>query len=369
MNMKKSPYSSVYPLTTAIVASCIGFGGVASSADELKPGVRGVVTRAPAGMKIDGDLSEFKDAFCTPVEYHNAELNERAAQFFYMWDETAFYAGLRTLDTKPFNGASDDRLWEGDAVEWYFDTRQGDGFRSQAWPTEPNAGAVHCYWTGLTNGEIESRFCLRPGFLEAIAKAGVETGSRRTEHGMEIEFKLPWVNFPGFEASAGKVIALDSELCYSDGGPRLFRSFVFGSPLSVQQPASLGKVQLVDKLQPQHWSVCGPVMMPMRVDTDWAQDSLPQVTGIIALPPGQADQIGRIVFRLSDLDGKVLAEFPAEREVFQEAGNFVRAVAKWPAAIAAPGAHQVTAIVFDNEWNQLARIAPRLVSVNWQVGY
>jgi hypothetical protein len=120
MNMKKSPYSSVYPLTTAIVASCIGFGGVASSADELKPGVRGVVTRAPAGMKIDGDLSEFKDAFCTPVEYHNAELNERAAQFFYMWDETAFYAGLRTLDTKPFNGASDDRLWEGDAVEWYF---------------------------------------------------------------------------------------------------------------------------------------------------------------------------------------------------------------------------------------------------------
>ncbi|MCB1099615.1 MAG: hypothetical protein KDN22_28855 [Verrucomicrobiae bacterium] len=358
-----------YIRASSLLATLAALGISSSKAEDLKPGVRGVVTRAPEGMKIDGDLSEFKDAFCTPVEYHNADLNERAAQFFYMWDETAFYAGLRTLDTKPFNGASDDRLWEGDAVEWYFDARQDENFRSQAWPTAASAGAVHCYWTGLTNGEVESRFCLRPGFLEAITKAGVETGSRRTEHGLEIEFKLPWENFPGFKAAAGKVIALDSELCYSDGGPRLFRSFVFGSPLSVQQPASLGKVQLVEKLEPQHWAVCGPVMMPMRVDTAWAQESLPQVTGVIALPPGQESQIGRVEFRLSDLDGKVLAEFPAEREVFQKDGDFVRAIAHWPAGIAAPGAHQVTAIVFDTDWNQLARIAPRLVSVNWETGY
>ena len=338
-------------------------------AAELQPGVRGVATRAPAEVIIDGDLSEFADAFCTPVEYHNPNLRDRAAQFFYMWDETAFYAGLRTLDTTPFDGAPDDRLWEGDAVEWYFDTRQNEDFRSQAWPTAPSSGAVHCYWTGLTNDEVASRFCLRPGFLEAITKVGVETGARRTAHGMEVEFKLPWENFPGFEAAAGKVIALDSELCYSDGAERLFRSFVFGSPLSVQQPASLGKVQLVDTLENSHWAVCGPVMMPMRVDTAWEQESLPHVTGVIAIPPGQSDAVGRIVFRLSDLDGKVLAEFPAEREVFQEEGQFIRAIAKWPVAIASPGAHHITAIVFDNEWNQLARIAPRLVSVNWETGY
>jgi hypothetical protein len=58
--------------------------------------------------RIDGDLSEFKDAFCTPVEYHNADLKNRAGQFFYMWDDEAFYAGLRTLDTKPANFADDD---------------------------------------------------------------------------------------------------------------------------------------------------------------------------------------------------------------------------------------------------------------------
>src|SRR5688572_17510417 len=105
----------------------------AGAADALQPGVRGVATRAPAGMKIDGDLSEFRDAFVTPVEYFHDDLRNRAAQFSYMWDDEAFYAGLRTLDQKQANPAPDDRLWEGDAVEWYFDTRRGNGFRGQTW--------------------------------------------------------------------------------------------------------------------------------------------------------------------------------------------------------------------------------------------
>src|SRR6476646_10786812 len=90
----------------------------------LQSGVRGVATRAPREMKIDGDLSEFKDAFCTPLEYFSFDdkiLRNRAAQFFYMWDADAFYAGLRTLDQSPANFAPDDKLWEGDGVEWYFD--------------------------------------------------------------------------------------------------------------------------------------------------------------------------------------------------------------------------------------------------------
>ena len=94
----------------------------------LESGVRGVATRAPQSVKIDGNLEEFKDAFGTPVGYFDTDLENRAAQFFYMWDETAFYAGLRTLDKKQADPAPDDRLWEGDAVEWYFDTRRGADF-------------------------------------------------------------------------------------------------------------------------------------------------------------------------------------------------------------------------------------------------
>ncbi len=333
--------------------------------EPLSPGVRGVATRAPKGMKIDGDLSEFKGAFGTPVEYFHPNLRNRAAQCFYMWDDEAFYAGLRTLDEKSVNLADDDRLWEGDSVEWYFDTRRDEGFRGPTW----GPGAVHCYWTGYKNEEIKPRFCLRPGYLDAIQKIGVEVGARKTKSGTEVEFKLPWANFPAFKPSVDTVIAIDAEICYSDGARRVYRSFAFGSPLSVQQPASLGKVQLVERLEPAHWKACGPVMMPLRCDTPWKQPGKPQVTGYMALPPNQADQVGKILFRLLDLEGKTLGEFEARREVFEAEGNFVRAEAQWPSDLATPGAHQVLGIIYDKAGQELARVSPRLVSVNMEQGY
>lgn len=347
--------------------------------ESLKDGVRGVATRAPSGMKIDGDLSEFKNAFATPVEYFETDnpskkdsssgLKDRAAQFFYMWDDEAFYAGLRTLDHNPHSSADDAHLWEGDAVEWYFDTRQNDEFRSHDWPTKANPGAVHCYWSGLKGTNVQPRFCLRPGFLEAIPKTGVEVGARKTGTGMEVEFKLPWVNFPDFEAKSGVVIAIDAELCYSDGGPRVFRSFVFGSPLSVQQPASLGKIQLVEKLEPEQWAALGPVMFPVRCDTAWGQPGKPMVTGLMGLPPNFSDDIGKVAFRIIDLKGKKLGEFDGKIETFQSEGNFQRASAQWPNDLAIPGAHQLVGVVYDKSGKELARIAPRMVSVNMQPGY
>lgn len=331
----------------------------------LAPGVRGVATRARGPVKIDGDLSEFKEAFCTPVEYFHGDLRNRAGQFFYMWDEEAFYAGLRTLDTKPANLADDDHLWEGDAVEWYFDTRRGDSFRSQQW----GPGAVHCYWTGLKGTNVQARFCLRPGFLDAIRKIGVEVGARRTATGMEVEFKLPWANFPDFKPQRNAVIALDAELCYSDGGPRIFRSFAYGSPLSVQQPANQARIQLVERLEPAHWAVCGPVMAPIRCDTAWTQKTKPQVTGYMALPPNHQSEIGKVIFRIVGLDGQTLGEFPGMIETFAAEGDFRRARADWPAELAVPGAHQVLGIILDPAGKELSRVAPRLVSVNMLPGY
>ena len=331
----------------------------------LAAGVRGVATRAPQNMKIDGDLSEFKNAFCTPVEYFNRDVKNRAAQFFYMWDDEAFYAGLRTLDQKRANLADDDHLWGGDAVEWYFDTRRDGRFRNQQW----QKGAVHCYWTAFSGTRLKSRFCLRPGYLDAIKKIGVQVAGRRTKLGTETEFKLPWVNFPAFKPRAGEVIALDAELCCSDGGPRVFRSFVYGSPLSVQQPASLGKIQLVDTFATSDWKQCGPVMMPLHVDTPWSQKTKAHVYGQIALPPNRAERIGRIVFRITGLDGKTLGEYPARRSVIAKEGNFVKATADWPSDVAPPGGHHVTAIVYDTKGRELTRIAPRLVSVHMRPGY
>ena len=88
------------------------------------------------------------------------------------------------------------------------------------------------------------------------------------------------------------------------------------------------------------------------------------------MPPNHADDIGKIVFRLTDLAGKTLGEYETKPAVaFQAEGNFATATAAWPADVAAPGGHHVTAIVYDKSGNELARIAPRLVSTTMKKGY
>ena len=344
--------------------ACCGDWGMAAEG-RLEPGVRGIATRAPAEMVIDGDLGEFTGAFCTPVGYFEPDAANRAAQFYYMWDDEAFYAGLRTLDQAQANPAPDDRLWEGDAVEWYFDTRRDDNFRGHDW----GPGAVHMYWTGYENAELTPRWCLRPDMLDAISGAGVEVAARKTGYGAEVEFKLPWANFPDFQVAENAVIALDAELCYGDGGARVYRTFAYGSPLSVQQPASQAKVQLVDRLLPQDWRQCGAVLAPVRCDTAWGQDTNALVTGYMALPPAQPEQIARTAFRLLDTEGNVLAEHPGELEVLNEEGRFYRARAQWPTDDAQPGTYFLLGVTYDAEGRELSRVAPRMVSVNNAQGY
>lgn len=336
-----------------------------AGAAELAQGVRGLATRAPRVMKIDGDLAEFDQAFATPVGYFEADLENRAAQFFYLWDDEAFYAGLRTLDKKQANPAPDHQLWEGDGVEWYFDTRRGGDFRARSW----GRGAVHMYWTAYKGAELKPRWCLRPDMLQAISGQGVEVAARRTSYGAETEFKLPWANFPGFKPERGAVIALDAELCYSDGAARTDRTFAFGSPLSVQQPASQAPVQLVDRLEAKHWKQCGPVMMPVRCDTAWVQEGRAMVTGLAALPPNHSGEVSKVVFRITDLEGRTVGEFPGRVETLQAEGKFLRARAEWPTDLAVPGAHHLLAIAYDRQGGELTRVAPRLVSVNNVQGY
>ena len=337
----------------------------AAEKDSLQPGVRGLATRAPANMKIDGELSEFRGAFCTPVGYFEGDVKNRAAQFFYMWDDEAFYAGLRTLDEKQANPAPDDRLWEGDGVEWYFDTRRNEQFRGHDW----GPGAVHMYWTGYKGAELQPRWCLRPDMLKAIPGDGVEVGARKTSYGAEVEFKLPWSIFPEFKVAKDAVIALDAELCYSDGAARVYRTFAYGSPLSVQQPASQAKIQLVEKLEPAHWKLCAAVMAPVRCDTPWSQPTSALVTAMMALPPNQIDQIGKTAFRLLDLDGQKIQDVEGQVETLNAEGRFMRARAQWPTDLAPPGEYLLIGILYDQQGKELGRVAPRMVSVNMTPGY
>ncbi len=336
---------------------------VGSRADEppvpLAKGVRGLVVRASGPVSVDGKLQEWSGAFCTPVHHAHGNLANRGAQFFYLWDDEAFYIGLRALDQKPATPGNLGSLWNGDSVEFYFDARSGDALRGKDWST----GAIHLYYTAFEGARVQPRWAMRQGIATSDAQLkGVEIAGSSEGGITEVEFKLPWANFPGFAPKPGAVIAVDAELCSGDGGGRTDRTFAYGSPLSVQQPASLGKVELVRSFDSGYLPTVGPATFPMWVETPWTQGERAQVRAVVAIPPGFADQVGGVEVRIHDVDGKVVRTVPAAVEPFGPRGSgFARAVASWSVDDFAPNAYFATARVESKSGEALATVAPRMV--------
>jgi hypothetical protein len=325
----------------------------------LAPGVRGLATRATGKVRIDGELNEWTEAFCTPVHYSHRDLSNRAAQFFYMWDDEAFYIGLRCLDTKQANPGTPASLWNGDSVEFYLDTRPGAALRGKDW----TPGAIHFFFTPFQDARLMPRWSMRGGIATSnTAIEGVEIAAVRSEQSYQVEFKLPWANFPSFAPKLGAVLAVDAELCSGDGGVRTDRTFAYGSPLSVQQPASQGKIELVKSFDPEYFAQIGPAAFPMWVETPWVQPERAQVQAVVAIPPAFLEIVGEVEIRLHDTDGKIVKTLPARLETFgPKPLGFERAVARWSIDDFAPNAYFATARVLTRTDKTLTTVAPRMV--------
>lgn len=325
----------------------------------LAPGVRGLITRAPAKVEIDGKLGEWSEAFCTPVHYNHKTPLERAAQFFYLWDDEALYIGLRCLDGKQANTAPLGATYNGDAVEFYLDTRAGAALQGKDWTT----GAIHFYFSPFQGTELKPRWAMRQGIATSdTALSGVQIAATRDKTTYEVEFKLPWNNFPQFTPRIGALLALDAELCSSDGKQRVDRTFAYGSPLSVQQPASQGKVQLVKAFDPDYLPEVGAAAFPFWVGTPWVQPDRAQVQAVVAVPPAFLEIVGQVEVRLHDTDGKVVKTVAAALERFgPPEDGFERAVARWSIDEFAPNAYFATARVSSRTGKTLATVAPRML--------
>jgi hypothetical protein len=325
----------------------------------LAKGVRGLVTRASGKVVIDGKLDEWSEAFCTPVHYGHRDAENRAAQFFYLWDDEALYIGLRALDQKQANPSPLPATYNGDAVEFYLDTRAGEALRGKDWTT----GAIHFFFSPFQGTELKPRWVMRGGIAtsETVLK-GVEIAATRDAKHYDVEFKLPWSNFPDFSPRLGALLALDAELCSGDGAGRTDRTFSFGSPLSVQQPASLGKVQLVQRFDPDYLDEAGPSAFPLWVETPWVQPVRAQVVATVGIPPAFGEIVGEAEIRIHDTDGKIIKTLPGEVESFgPKALGFVRAVARWSIDDYAPNTYFVTARVVARTGKPMTTVAPRMV--------
>src|SRR5687767_8177893 len=117
--IKSARRACVAPWARAALAAAVLWppAAVATAAESKVDEVRAVIPRAAGPVAVDGALDEaaYRDALVTPVEFFHPDAANRAAAFYYLWDDEAFYVGLRTLDAKTFSPETP--LWEGDAVE------------------------------------------------------------------------------------------------------------------------------------------------------------------------------------------------------------------------------------------------------------
>lgn len=326
----------------------------------LAKGVRGLVTRAAGKIVIDGKLGEWSEAYCTPISYNHPNVANRAAQFFYVWDDEALYIGLRCLDQKQANPAPLPATYDGDAVEFYLDTRPGSALRGKDW----SPGAIHFFFSPFQGAELKPRWVMRGGIATSdTALKGVEIAASSGPDLYEVEFKLPWANFPEFTPKPGALLAVDAELCSGDGARRTDRSFAYGSPLSVQQPASLGMVELVHTFDPDYFSTAGPGAFPLWVETPWGQAERGQVQAVVAIPPEFIPIVGGVEIRIHDTEGMIVKTIPAPLESFGPSGaGFQRALARWSIDDFAPNTFFVTARVFARTDKTIVTVAPRLVA-------
>ena len=99
---------------------------VAGSVSAQEKPVVGLIPKATKPVKFDGKLDKWDEAFGTPVHVGHPDFANRGAEFLYLWDDDNLYIGLRCLDQHPAHVGPDNQIWNGDAIEFYLDTRRGD---------------------------------------------------------------------------------------------------------------------------------------------------------------------------------------------------------------------------------------------------
>jgi hypothetical protein len=320
-----------------VVLSMISWTDVAGAEEKA---VVGLIPRAQKPIRMDGDLDDWEGAFVTPVHIGHPDFANRGGEFLFLWDDQNLYIGLRCLDQKPIHLGDDHQVWNGDAVEFYLDTRR-ENLGARAF----GPGTLHMFWTPFTKTEIAPRMQIRQmSALKGLKIEGAEVAGKKTPWGYTAEFKLPWANFPAFKPRAGEDIGIDCELGSSDGGPRVDRTFVYSSPLSVSTPSAFGRVQLVDKLGPDLKNF-GRVLLPLALTKS---ANYPWLYGTVCISPTIEKAVAKLEGNILNPNGKIRKRpWEADPPKISEVNGFRLWTAKWELSDLPPGDYTLKLTAFD----------------------
>lgn len=321
------------------LALLIVLGAIASPSSAQEKPVAGLIPRAQKPIAFDGKLTGWDGAFVTPVHVGHPEFANRGGQFLYLWDEKNLYIGLRCLDQKPGHFGPDNQIWNGDAVEFYLDTRQGEKLGARTF----GPGTLHMFYTPFTRTEIKPRIGVRdlPAFKD-FKLEGAEVAAARTSWGYTAEFKLPWANFPNFTPKAGEIIGIECELCSADGGPRVDRTFVYSSPAAVDSPSAFGRVRLVDRIEPDALKPLGRALLPLAVTRS---ANYAWLYGTVCISPTIEGSVAKIEGKLLDANGRVRQTSTGSKKRLK--GGFTLWSGSWEMFDLPPGIYTLQLIATD----------------------
>jgi hypothetical protein len=300
--------------------------------------VVGLIPKAQKAIPMDGKLTDWDGAFVTAVHVGHPDFANRGGQFLYLWDEKNLYIGLRCLDQKPAHTGPDNQIWNGDAVEFYLDTRRGDKLGAAAF----GPGSLHMFYTPFTKTDVKPRLQVRdlPAFKD-FKLQGAEVAAVKTTWGYTAELKLPWANFPDFTPKAGEIIGIECELCSSDGGLRVDRTFVYSGPAAVESPSAFGRVQLVDKIDASALKSLGRALLPLSLTKS---ANYAWLYGTVCVSPTIEVSVAKLEGKLVDDAGKVRKTSTGSRKHLD--GGFTLWTGSWEMFDLPPGVYtlELTAI-------------------------